>query len=80
MQRCYDLQQAGHDSSDFDAALAKALEPYRNNFEKLPVGIFYEDKQRKSLDEIHPTLMKGIIPASKDISNIDISKMLEEAL
>jgi len=80
MQRCYDLQQAGHDSSNFDAALAKALEPYRNNFEKLPVGIFYEDKQRKSLDEIHPTLMKGIVPATKDISNIDISKMLEEAL
>lgn len=78
MQKCYDIQKEGHDASNFDAALAKALEPYRNGFERLPIGMFYESNARKPLDELHPVLAKGIIPAEKDITNIDISALLKE--
>jgi 2-oxoglutarate ferredoxin oxidoreductase subunit beta len=78
MQKCYDLQKEGHDASNFDAAMAKALEPYRNGFERLPTGVFYESKARKPLDELHPVLAKGIVPAEKDISNVDVSKLLKE--
>ena len=65
MKRVYDLQKEGHDTSDYYGAYKKAMEPYENNFERIPIGVFYENTSLKPLNEIHPTLQKGIYPARK---------------
>ncbi len=58
-----------HDFSDFDKAMEKALEPYKTNWEKVPLGIIYKS-ERIPLEEI--------LGASNEETVRDVSKDLEE--
>jgi len=68
----YDLQEAGHDKTDMGAAFAKAHEVP----EKYPIGIFYQEDRPIYEDEL-PQFKNGAL-VHKDISNIDITPMMEE--
>ncbi len=65
MERVYDLQKEGHDTSDYYAAYRKAMEPYETDFKRLPIGVFYENTSLKPLNELHPVLAKGKLPVNK---------------
>ena len=55
-ERVYRLEDEGHNSSDFQAAMDKALEWGA----RIPVGLFYQNPApRPSLDELDPTLHAG---------------------
>jgi len=47
-ERVYKLDK----SLSFEEALKKAMEPYLTNWEKVPIGVFYESNERKPLNEI----------------------------
>ncbi len=49
------------EARDFDKAMKLAFEPYNNNFEKIPLGVFYE-VESEPLDAKHPVLKKGLYP------------------
>lgn len=51
--KSYKLEEAGHDPSNFQAALAKALEE-----EKLPLGVFYQTTAKPTYEESDPTLAR----------------------
>ena len=68
----YDLQAAGHDSSDLKAAFDRAFEVP----EKYPIGIFYQE-ERPLYEEELPQFKKGPL-VKHDISNIDITPLFEE--
>lgn len=57
-----------HDPTDFDKAMEKALEPYKTNWEKVPLGVIYKE-ERPTLEEI--------IGAEEEMKT-DISKDLEK--
>ena len=48
-QHVYDLEEAGHDTSDRNAALAKAFE--FPGGERIPVGIYYQDESVPAYEE-----------------------------
>jgi 2-oxoglutarate ferredoxin oxidoreductase subunit beta len=55
-ERVYRLEDEGHNSSDFQAAMDKALEWGA----RIPVGLFYQNPApRPSLDDLDPTLHSG---------------------
>jgi 2-oxoglutarate ferredoxin oxidoreductase subunit beta len=69
----YDLQKDGFtDTGDFDKSLAKALEPFRNNFSKVPIGVFYEI-QKTNFQDIYPVLKKGPL-AKQDLMKRNLDK------
>ncbi|MBM3229582.1 2-oxoacid:ferredoxin oxidoreductase subunit beta [Candidatus Parvarchaeota archaeon] len=73
-QRCYKLQdqQGGWDTTDKIGAIAKAEEWG----EKIPIGIFYQQKRPTYEDEL-PQLSK--VPLVRQpIDNIDITKLMDE--
>lgn len=74
--RVYKLEGSGHNPKDRDAALAKAFEQEKTNYEKLPIGLFYKE-ERATYEEQLPQL-NGKPLAEQDISNIDVSKAYEE--
>lgn len=70
-QRVYKLEEAGHDASDRQKALAKSLEWG----DRIPIGIFYKDDR--------PTF-RDSLPQVKDVSlvkvpaeGVDISRIIE---
>ncbi len=67
-EKCYDLQQAGHDSADRQLAYQKAFES-----EKLPIGIFYQ-YQGEVYEEAQPQFAKGPL-AARNLDNIDIGQV-----
>lgn len=69
--KIYRLEDEGHDHSDFGAALKKAMET-----ERWPIGLFYQVQKPTYADEIPFIKDKPLV--KQDISNIDISKYLEE--
>lgn len=54
-EKIYNLQEAGHDSSNFEEAMKKACEFDYNIAAKIPCGIFYQ-KERTSFEELFPQL------------------------
>lgn len=70
-QRVYKLDAAGHDVTNFEAAMNKAQET-----EKLPIGVFYNIQKPAYTDEI-PFISESPL-VKHDISNVDISKYVEE--
>ena len=54
-QRIKKLEELGHDSSDFKAAIDQAMK----GDEEIPIGLFYQDTSRSSLDELEPVLHEG---------------------
>lgn len=70
-ERTYKLEDSGHNPKDKEAALKKAFE-----HDKLPIGLFYEEG-RATFEGQHPALVSGPL-VKHDISNIDLTKALEE--
>jgi len=68
----YDLQEAGHDKTDMEAAFKRAAESPT----KEPIGIFYQE-ERPIYEEELPQYSKGPL-SSHDISNVDINPVFEE--
>lgn len=70
-QKVYKLEAESHDSSSFESAMKKAQEK-----ERWPIGIFYKTDKPIYTDEI-PFIKEK--PLTKhDMSNIDITKFVEE--
>ena len=69
--RTYDLQEAGHDVSDLEAAMKRAVEPP----ERFPIGIFYQDV-RPLYEETLPQFRKGAL-VYHDIRAVDIGPLFE---
>ncbi|MEM4633912.1 MAG: thiamine pyrophosphate-dependent enzyme, partial [Candidatus Anstonellaceae archaeon] len=67
----YKLENEGHDKSNFEAAVKKAQETQR-----WPIGVFYKQERPIYTDEI--PFIKDTPLCKHDISNIDISKFIEE--
>ncbi len=77
-ERVYDLQKENHDTSDWKAAMDKAMEPYRTKYEKLPIGIFYQtDKNAAFYENLHP-FADG--PLVKQSFKRDLSKDFEQLM
>lgn len=74
-QHIYKLDDSNHNKSDFLEAIKKASEIG----EKIPIGIFYEAKDVPTLEEqIVQIKEKPLV--KQDISNIDISDLLQKYL
>lgn len=69
-QRVYKLDGA-HNPKDQDAALAKAFEQEKTNYEKLPIGLFYQE-ERPTYEGQLPQLKKGPL-VSQSLDKIDLS-------
>lgn len=67
----YKLDAEGHDSSNLDAAMKKAQETVR-----WPIGVFFKEERPIYTDEI--PFIKDAPLAKQDISNVDITKFVEE--
>ncbi|MCK4319181.1 2-oxoacid:ferredoxin oxidoreductase subunit beta [Candidatus Micrarchaeota archaeon] len=72
--RLYDINEAGHDTSDKKKAFEKALEDVNTNYEKVPIGIFYKEERATYGDELPQIKEKELI--NHEIENIDMSKTL----
>ena len=70
-QRCYKLQDAGHDSSDKMKAIEKAMEDYSSNYQKIPVGVFYKVEKPTYEDTIPWLKDKALV--EQPLDGIDIS-------
>ncbi len=57
--RMYVLQEEGHDSNNWEAAMAKAMEYPGDG--RIPLGIFYRTEDRPAYEEMIPTLQKGAL-------------------
>ncbi|MCX8198127.1 MAG: thiamine pyrophosphate-dependent enzyme [Candidatus Micrarchaeota archaeon] len=67
----YKLEKEGHDPSSFEAAIKKAQET-----ERWPIGVFYKTQKPIYTDDI--PFIKEEPLVKHDISNVDISKFIEE--
>ncbi len=76
-QRVYKLDQAGHDPSNLDSALGKALEAERSGWAKIPIGIFYS-KERPTYSELNMTLSKGPLVMQPDPTKQQILDAINE--
>jgi len=68
----YKLEESGHDPNDRKKALEKAEE--WNS--KIPIGLFYKTKKPTYEDGLSQVVREPL--AKQDISNVDISKILEK--
>lgn len=69
-ERVYKLEETDHDTSDKIAALSKALET-----EKLPIGVFYEEKRPSYEDEL-PQL-EGEPIVNREAGKRDVDSLME---
>ncbi len=72
-ERVYKLEQKGYTISTKIDAMARAFETWG---EKIPLGIFWKEEKPTYEDSL-PQLKKGPL-VKRDISNIDIAKLMEE--
>ncbi|MEM2137704.1 MAG: thiamine pyrophosphate-dependent enzyme [Candidatus Anstonellaceae archaeon] len=70
-KKIYKLETEGHDPSNWEAAVKKAQE-----YERWPVGVFYQTQKPIYTDEI--PFIKDAPLAKHDITNVDITKFIEE--
>lgn len=75
-QKVYKLEDFGHNSSDKNAALAKAFELENSNYEKAPIGVFYKIEKPTYESQLPQLAEKPLV--EHDISNIDLSKTYAE--
>ncbi len=69
-QKIYKLEDEKHDPTDFHAAIKKAME-----FDRKPIGLFWK-KDAPTYDEEQRSRNDGRALVHEDISNVDISAML----
>jgi 2-oxoglutarate ferredoxin oxidoreductase subunit beta len=75
--RIYKLEGTKHDPSDRGAALERAFEDEESNYEKLPIGLFYET-QKPTYDELDVTLKNGPLIEQPMPSKGQVLDILEE--
>jgi len=75
-ERVYKLQDAGHNTGDKMAALARAWEETNSEYKKVPIGVFYKENRPTYEDELPQLKEKPLV--WHDISNVDISKAYAE--
>ncbi|MEW5996356.1 MAG: thiamine pyrophosphate-dependent enzyme [Candidatus Micrarchaeota archaeon] len=59
-QRCYKLEEQGHDVSSHEKAMEKANEDWKTNYEKIPIGLFYKEDKPTYESEL-PQLRAGTL-------------------
>jgi len=79
-QRVYKLEESNHDKKDFNKALEKAFEDIKTNYEKIPIGIFYQNEDEEALEEKDIVLKKGALIKRKRITKEDLKKFVEESV
>ncbi|MBI3288813.1 MAG: 2-oxoacid:ferredoxin oxidoreductase subunit beta [Elusimicrobia bacterium] len=62
-ERAYKLEDKGHDSSDFKAAIDKAFEEP----EKIPLGVFYQRTDQKTYEELDGAIAKHGSPVRQPL-------------
>ncbi len=72
-KNCYKLEEKGHDPKDKMKAFERAQEWGEG---KIPIGVFYKEERPTYEDEL-PTIAEKPL-AHQDVSNVDISKLLDE--
>jgi 2-oxoglutarate/2-oxoacid ferredoxin oxidoreductase subunit beta len=77
-KRVYKLQDAGHDVTSREKALAKAFESFDTDFEKLPIGIFYKVERPTYEDTLPQIKDKALV--EHELKGIDISQAYEELM
>ncbi len=75
-KRVYKLQEAGHDATNKMAAMEKAFEELNSNYEKCPIGVFYQE-DRPTYESALPQYAKGV-PAHRSIGKVDLSKAYKD--
>ncbi|MGC9132685.1 MAG: thiamine pyrophosphate-dependent enzyme [Candidatus Micrarchaeia archaeon] len=75
-QRVYKLEEKKHDKQNFEEALKEAFVDIKTNYEKIPIGVFYQ-KEEKSFEEIEPILSKGVLIKRKRINKDELKEFIE---
>ncbi|MEA3378858.1 MAG: thiamine pyrophosphate-dependent enzyme [Nanoarchaeota archaeon] len=75
-ERVYKLEDKKHDTSNLNKALEKAWE-WQNENDKIPIGLFYRDEKKEHYLDRYEYIKDSSL-AEKDISNIDIGKIMED--
>ena len=60
-ERVKKLEEMGHDPGDWKAAIERSMEWG----DEIPIGLFYQDTSRSSLDELEPVLREGPLAHQK---------------
>lgn len=76
-KRCYKLEGSGHDASDMDKALEKAMEGPATNYEKMAIGVFYK-VQKPTYEDSLPQIKDRAL--AEQPLDIDISKAYAEMM
>jgi len=79
-KRCYklDSEVKKHDPSDRLAAIEKALEPEKTNYERIPLGVFYKVDRPIYEDSLPQIKDKALV--EHDISDVDISGAFKDMM
>jgi 2-oxoglutarate ferredoxin oxidoreductase subunit beta len=74
-EHVYRLEDSGHAPTDFHAAMDRA----REWGAKIPIGLFYHDTARRSLDALDPALASGpLVEQSVGLTREQRAKLVEE--
>ncbi len=71
--RVYQLDN--FEKSDKNKAIGKAME-FEDTWERLPIGVFYEDQEKKAYHEFLPQIREKSLIEGKN--NFDLEKLIEE--
>lgn len=69
-----------NDRTNFDEALNYCLEPFRTNFERVPVGIFWQEKRRTLLDDYSTIISNGSLAFDKTIFERNLEEEFKKFL
>ncbi len=75
--KVYKLESVGHDATNISAAMEKSLETEKTNWEKIPIGKFYQ-VARPSYAELDLTLQKGSLVKQPMPTKQQVSEILDE--
>lgn len=79
-KRCYKLETGNkdHDPGDRLSAIAKALEPERTDYERIPLGVFYKVDRPVYEDSLPQIKDKALV--ERDPSDVDISGVFKDMM
>jgi len=78
-ERVYDLAKEGHDPTDMKAAFAKAMEWPAVQRERIPLGLFYQNKDLPTYEDLEISLRKGS-PVRQSLGVEDPDELMAEFL
>lgn len=78
-KRVYKLQDAGHKTDDRMAAMEKAMEAEKTNYEKLPIGVFYKENRPTYEDSLTMIREKSLVEQQNSlVGAVDLSDIYED--